>query len=68
MRLQKHSEARYFAYIPTKLYSGKWIWWRYYIRATAGEEVFDETSLALGWRAEYRRFTEPEWTWELLKL
>lgn len=67
MKLEIQSSKKYFSYIPTKMHSGKWIWRKYYIRATAGEEVFDETTLALGWRSEYRRFTESEWCLELLK-
>jgi len=65
MRLDTYGK-RYFAYIPTKTYSGKWVWWRYYVRATAGE-LIPIGELGIGFRSEYRRFTESEWTLELIK-
>jgi hypothetical protein len=65
MRIQKNSSTQRFAYFPTKMYSGKWIWWQHYIRATEGKEV---PALPVAWQGEYRRFTESEWSLELLKL
>mgnify|MGYP006447091643 CR=1 FL=1 len=65
MKLDTYGK-RYFAYIPTKTYSGKWLWWRYYIRATAGELTLVGES-GIVWKNEYRRFTESEWTLELIK-
>jgi len=66
MNLDIHSGKRKFAYIPTKTYSGKRIWCQYYIRATAGKIIhLGESRMAF--RSEYRRFTESEWSMELLK-
>jgi hypothetical protein len=66
MELERQSLKKYFSYIPTKMHSGKWIWRRHYIRATA-KELVTLGELALGCKSEYRRFTESEWILELLK-
>jgi len=66
MNLDIHSGKRKFAYIPIKTYSGKRIWWHYYVRATAGE-IIPVGESGMAWRSEYRRFTESEWSMELLK-
>lgn len=57
---------RKFAYIPIKTHSNKRIWFRYYIRANAITLRYFGRNF-LGSRNEYRRFTEEEWTLEMLK-
>lgn len=65
--MKYQSSKRYFSYIPTKMNSGKWIWFDYYIKANFGE-LTRLGNTGLGWKRKYKRFTEFEWDLELLKL
>jgi len=65
MTVYGYSERK-FAYVPVKTYSGKHIWFRYYIRTNEITLRFFGKKF-LGSKIEYKRFTELEWTLELLK-
>ena len=57
---------RKFAYFPVKTYSGKLVWFRYYIIADSITLKYFGKKY-LGSKIECRTFTEPEWTLELIK-